>query len=169
MFALALFLAILAVFLFWQAGRKKKETGLPTGHVIYADTRKWGKTEAPLYDGVLNLTGKPDYLVVEGEALIPVEVKSGWAPSTPYEGHIHQLAAYCLLVERTTGNRPAHGILRYRNRTFAVDYTAELESKLLDLLAEMRRAERSGEIDRSHEAPARCIRCGYRSLCDQHL
>ncbi|MCJ7623003.1 MAG: CRISPR-associated protein Cas4 [Anaerolineaceae bacterium] len=169
MITLAIFLAILAVFLLWQADRKKQETGLPLGRVVYTDTRKWGKTEAPLYNAVLNLTGKPDYLVVEGEALIPVEVKSGWAPSTPYEGHIHQLAAYCLLVERTTGNRPSHGILRYRNRTFAVDYTTVLESRLLDLLAEMRRAERSGEIKRSHESPARCIRCGYRSHCDQHL
>jgi CRISPR-associated exonuclease Cas4 len=94
-------------------------------------------------------------------------VKSGWAPDAPREGHLYQLAAYCLLVQRTTGQRPPYGLIAYRNRTFAVDYTPELEHRLLELMEALRQQER--EAHRSHEEPARCARCGYRSACNERL
>ena len=164
--AVILALLLLAGILFWRAARRRAETGLPGGRVIYADPKLWGPVEDPLYDGRLGLTGKPDYLVRQGEQIIPVEVKTGRTPSGPRDAHIYQLAAYCLLVEGTYGRRPPYGILRYPERTYAVDYTAELEDSLLSILAEMRRDERSGENGRSHDQPARCARCGYRSHCD---
>lgn len=166
---LAIFLVLIALVLFWQASRQRKAAGLPGGRVIYSDTRFWGPVEKPLFDGLLGLTGKPDYLVVQGVYTIPVEVKSGRAPAEPYDSHIFQLAAYCLLVERTFGKRPPYGILHYSNRTFAIDYTQALESALLDVLAQMRIQERQGEAGRSHEQAARCARCGYRGHCDQRL
>jgi CRISPR-associated exonuclease Cas4 len=166
---LAIFLVILAVIFLVVSGRQRKAAGLPSGRVVYSDTRSWGKVEKPLFDPLLSLTGKPDYLVEQNGMLAPVEVKSGWAPPTPREGHIFQLAAYCLLVERTTGKRPSHGLIAYRNRTFAVDYTPELEARLVDLLAEIHHQERQGEVHRSHEEPARCAACGYRSRCDEKL
>jgi CRISPR-associated exonuclease Cas4 len=166
---LILILAALAGYLFWRAARARTATGLPGGRVIYADPKLWGPVEAPLYDGRLNLTGKPDYLVHQGEKIIPVEVKTGRTPTAPHDAHIFQLAAYCLLVERTFGVRPAYGILRYPARTFAIDYTPELEESLLAILADMRRDERHGDPDRSHDQPARCARCGYRTHCDQRL
>jgi len=101
--------------------------------------------------------------------IIPVEVKSGRAPEYPYDSHIYQLAAYCLLVDKIHGKRPPYGIIHYPTRTFAVDYTPALESSLLDLLAEMRRDEPRAEVDCSHAEPARCRRCGFRSVCDQKL
>jgi CRISPR-associated exonuclease Cas4 len=168
-YLLAVILVIAAILLFRQAGRQQRETGLPAGRVTYSDTGLWKRVETPLYDNILHLTGRPDYLVQEGGELIPVEVKSSWAPPTPYEGHLYQLAAYCRLVEQTYHRRPSHGILQYRNRTFAIDYTPELEDRLLDILGEMRQAERQGEVDRSHDEPARCARCGYRSSCDQRM
>jgi CRISPR-associated exonuclease Cas4 len=58
---------------------------------------------------------------------------------------------------------------RYRNRTFAIDFTAELEARLLERLAEMRMQEKAGQANRSHESPARCAGCGYREICDQRL
>jgi len=125
--------------------------------------------ERPLYNDLLGLTGKPDYLVQEKGQIIPVEVKSGRAPESPYDSHIYQLAAYCLLVEKSYGKRPPYGIIHYENRDFAVDYTPELESSLLDLLAEMRRDEMKREVERSHEQAARCARCGFKSACDQSL
>ena len=173
MLTLAVILLFVALLLLWQASRKQKETGLPSGRVIYTDTSRLGKVEMPLYDELLKLTGKPDYLVTKEGHPIPVEVKSSWAPSAPYDGHLYQVAAYCRLVERTYDKRPPYGILQYRNRTFALDYTPQMEANLLELLAQMRRDEqRSGqrrEIPRSHEDPARCVRCGYRSICDQSL
>ncbi len=162
-------LVIVSLALFWLAARQRKASGLPAGRVVYSDTGAWKRLEKPLFDPVLGLTGKPDYIIQHGGAWIPVEVKSGFAPTTPHESHIMQLAAYCLLIQRTRDRRPPNGILQYRNRTFEVDYTPELENRLLDLLVEMRNCERRGRADRSHNSKARCSGCGFRSYCDQRL
>jgi CRISPR-associated exonuclease Cas4 len=167
---LSLFLLLLALFLFWQSSRQRQEAGLPGGRVIYTDTRAWGAPlEQPLFNKELALTGKPDYLVQQKGGIIPVEVKSGRAPESPYDSHIYQLAAYCLLVEKTYGKRPPYGIIHYPSRTFAVDYTPALESSLLDLLADIRRDETRAEVDCSHAEPARCRKCGFRNVCEQKL
>jgi len=72
-------------------------------------------------------------------------------------------------VKRISGKRPPYGLLHYRNRTFAIDFTPELETSLLELLAEIRQQDKQGEADRSHEEPMRCARCGYRANCTQRL
>lgn len=164
-----LFLLLAALVVFWLASRQRKATGLPTGDIIYADPGGWLKAEKPLYDPLTGLTGKPDFLVQQGETYIPVEVKSTSAPSLPYESHLLQLAAYCLLVERTYNHRPPYGILKYSNRTLRIEYSAELEQHLMDTLDQMRIQLRRGEADRSHEEPARCAHCGYRGICEQKL
>ena len=166
---LILLALILAAILFWQAGRTQRKTGFPGGRVVYSDTGGWGKLDRPLNEARLGLTGKPDYLLEQGEALIPIEIKTGRTPSAPYDSHIFQLAAYCLLVHRTYGKRPTHGLIKYPHRTFQVDYTAQLESELLVLLDEMRLAQRKRNIPRSHNQPARCDHCGFRNICDERL
>lgn len=166
---LILLLFALAVFFFWQSSRQRKAAGLPGGRVIYTDTDGWGKLEKPLYDAALNLTGKPDYLIEKNGQIIPVEVKSGRAPEAPYDSHIFQLASYCLLVEKTYKKRPPYGIIHYENRDFAVDYTKQLESALMELLADMRQDEGKRNIHRSHEQASRCRRCGYRNVCEEKL
>ncbi len=162
-------LFILALLFFRQSSVQQKEVGLPGGRIIYSDTRGWGKVEKPLFYTALELTGKPDYLVQQNGRIIPVEVKSSRAPNAPYDSHIYQLAAYCLLVEKTYKTRPPYGIIHYENRDFAIDYTRELEESLLDLLADMKRDEYKKDVPRSHEQAARCARCGFRNVCDQSL
>ena len=170
MLYLSLALILLALFLLWQSSRQQRDAGLPGGRVIYTDTRAWGAPlEQPLFNKELSLTGKPDYLVEQKGQIIPVEVKSGRAPESPYDSHIYQLAAYCLLVEKTYGKRPPYGIIHYPSRSFAVDYPPALESSLLDLLADIRRDENRAEVNCSHAEPARCRRCGFRNVCDQKL
>ena len=181
---LALLLILIAILLFRQAARQQKETGLPGGRVIYTDTSRWGPVEKALYDPTLGLTGKPDYLVQKGERLIPVEVKSTRIPEAPYDSHIYQLAAYCLLVQHTYGKRPPYGIVYYADRSkldpaspnppvngrsYAIDYTPTLESALLDILTEIQTRDHHTPIDRSHNSPQRCAHCGYRSTCEQRL
>jgi CRISPR-associated exonuclease Cas4 len=167
---LAVLLVIIAVVLLLLARRQQKVLGLPAGRVIYTDTRAWGAPlEQALYDAELGLTGRPDYLVDQKGKIIPVEVKSSRVGEAPYDAHIYQLAAYCVLVERSLGKRPPYGILHYPNRTFAIDFTPGLEAALLSLLADMRQSERRKEISRSHEVAARCRGCGYRELCEQRL
>jgi CRISPR-associated exonuclease Cas4 len=74
LYAILLFF-LLALIFFWQSRRQRQEAGLPGGQVIYTDTRAWGeKVEHPLYDQLLGLTGKPDYLVQQNGQIIPVEV-----------------------------------------------------------------------------------------------
>jgi CRISPR-associated exonuclease Cas4 len=167
---LSLLLLLLAIYLIWQSTRQQKQAGLPGGRVIYNDTRAWGAPlQEPLFSRDLGLTGKPDYLVEMNGLIIPVEVKSGRTPEAPYDSHIYQVAAYCLLVDKLYGKRPPYGIIHYPNRDFAVDYTSALENSLLDLLAEMRRDDGRSEINCSHAEPARCVRCGYRKDCNQKL
>ena len=170
MFYLSLFILLLALLFLWQSSRQQKSAGLPGGRVIYTDTRSWGAPlEQPLFDAKLGLTGKPDYLVEQKGQIIPIEVKSGRAPDSPYDSHIYQLAAYCLLVEKTYDTRPPYGIIHYENRDFAIDYTRELESALIELLADMREDNLKRDIRRSHEQASRCKRCGFRNACDQSL
>jgi len=166
---IALLLFILAIVFFWQSNRQQKQAGLPGGRVIYTDTRAWGEVEKPLFSQELGLTGKPDYLVEQNGRIIPVEVKTGRTPEAPYDSHIFQVAAYCLLVEKTYGKRPPYGIIHYPNRDFAVDYTPVLESSLLDLLAELKRDETRTNVPRSHDDAARCRKCGFKKVCDQSL
>ena len=164
-----LIILLVAFILFFISGRQRRASGLPSGRVIYTDTRAWGKLEKPLFDKDLGLTGKPDYLVEQNGRIIPVEVKTGRAPEAPYDSHIFQLATYCLLVHRSTGKRPLYGIIHYPGRDFAVDYTPDLENALLDLIADMRIDEHHLEVQRSHEDEHRCRRCGFRGVCDQRL
>ena len=159
----------LAVIFFWISAKLKDQTGMPDGKIIYADGGRWGKPAQPLYDADLGLTGKPDYLVRKGQVLIPVEVKSTWAPPAPYESHKLQVAAYCLLVQAYYGKRPPYGLLRYRNRTFRVNFNQEIEKQVLDVLEEIRLLKEQDEACRSHNHPNRCARCGYRGICDQRL
>jgi len=166
---LAILLLCVALFLLWWAGRQRRASGLPPGRIISSDTDRWDKVEKPLYDPISGLTGRPDYLVEENDFLIPIEVKSSRAPSLPHDSHIYQLAAYCLLVERTYGKRPPYGILRYRDQTFSIDYTPTLQNELENLLDAIRLQQRRGEAGRSHQEAARCARCGYRSICNQRL
>ena len=174
MLTLAILLIAVALLLLWESNRRKSSGGIPGGRVIYTDTRSWGPVEKPLFDPVTALAGKPDYLVEKGEQIIPVEVKSSRAIDRPLDSHIFQLAAYCLLVDRVMGKRPPYGILHYprsskAGRTYAIDYTPQLEAALLDLLEEMHQQEKRRDIKRSHESAARCSGCGYRSNCDQRL
>ncbi len=169
LFYLFLILLIAALLSWWLAARARRAGGLPAGEVIYADTGAWEKAEKPLIDREHGLVGKPDYLVRTREGIIPVEVKSGPRPATPYASHLLQLAAYCLLVEKTSGRAPRWGYLRYDDATLRIPYTHELRAQILDLLKSMRADRQAQEVNRSHDEPARCHGCGFRYACDQRL
>jgi CRISPR-associated exonuclease Cas4 len=169
LFILAIAIFLISLVVLWIVGKRQKALGLPAGRIIIADTRQWVPVQKALYDPDSGLTGRPDYLVEQSGKLIPVEVKSQRVEAGPYDAHIFQLAAYCLLVERLYNKRPEFGILHYQNRTYEIEYTSQLESELLLLLEEMRLIGRKKTLDRSHESFKRCLGCGYRSTCDQRL
>jgi CRISPR-associated exonuclease Cas4 len=167
LYAILLLLLIGLVFII-LARRGRDRAGLPAGDVVYSDT--WQKVEKPLFSRRLGLAGRPDYLVEAGGAVVPVEVKSGSAPpGGPREAHIYQLAAYCLLVAEHTGRRPQRGIIRYADRGYNVDFTADLERRTLALLAAMRADAEAEDVHRSHNSAARCGACGFREDCEERL
>jgi len=163
-------LILLAVLLYFFSGKLRNESGLPGGRIVNSDTKMWGEQNTrPLFDGSLGLTGKPDYLVDIGNAVIPVEVKTCRTPDAPYDSHIYQLAAYLILVEKVYQKTPPYGLIHYPQRTFQIDFTDNLRNNILNLISEMHRVENSKQIDRSHDEPYRCSRCGYKDICDQRL
>jgi CRISPR-associated exonuclease Cas4 len=166
---LALLLLLVGLTALLLSRRTWAGTGLPTGRVVYADTGDWRPPEQPLFSRQHRLTGRPDYLVETAGEAIPVEVKSGTAPAQPYPAHVLQLAAYCLLAEDQLGHTPSHGLIKYADRVFAVDYTPALRAALLATIEAMRRDLHSDNVHRSHDEAARCRGCGYRDECDERL
>lgn len=168
---LPLILIALAALLLIIAWRYKKASGLPSGRLVYADTDQLQAIPKPFYDPVLNLVGKPDYVIRQKDgSLIPVDFKSVNAPLTPYDSHVYQVLAYCYLIEQTQGIKPGFGIIRYQDKSFEVPYDQQEKAKLLALIEDLRFVENSLESpDRSHHQAARCRSCGYRDICEQSL
>ncbi|WP_448542254.1 CRISPR-associated protein Cas4 [Roseiflexus sp.] len=160
-------LILLALIALISALRLRAATGLPWAPVVYHDADAW-TPERPLVARRLGLVGKPDYLIQMRGRLIPVEVKPGRNAAHPYESDLMQLAAYCVLIEETTGVAPPYGLLRYAERTFRLSYTTRVREEVLTLLDEMRNAL-DNDCDRSHDDPARCWGCGFFSQCDQAM
>jgi CRISPR-associated exonuclease Cas4 len=166
---LALLVLLALIYGLWRWARATREgTGLPQGEVIYADTGAWERS-APLRAPRYGLVGKPDYLLRVNRTTIPIEVKPSRRANQPYEADLLQLAAYCLLVEETTGQRPPYGLLRYQERTFRIPYDEALCQNLLAVLQDMRADLGSREVPRSHDDPHRCRSCGHRQHCDHSL
>ena len=165
----ALILLLAAFSLLWFSRRQEKSSGMPRGKIVYSDMNSWGRPDKPLYDPGLGLTGKPDYLVSQKGLIVPVEVKSARSPNEPFDAHIFQLAAYCMLVERSFHKRPTHGILHYTDRTYQIEYTRGIESATRDLIAELQAQGPDQQRHRSHDSITRCKHCGYRSVCQERL
>ena len=163
---LALLLLALLI-LIWSL-RLRRSTGLPWAPVVYQDTGGHAP-EQPLIARRLGLVGRPDYLIERHGCTIPVEVKPGRRAGRPYESDLMQLAAYCVLVEATTGTAPPYGLLRYAEQTFRLDYTEQTRDTLLALLDEMRDVLAEADCDRSHDDPRRCAGCGFFDQCEQAL
>jgi CRISPR-associated exonuclease Cas4 len=162
-----------AVFLARRSWLAQKATGLPLAQVsvIYSDSGAWEKVAEPLFSETYGLTGKPDYVLETKKGLVPVELKPSRQADQPYESDVMQLAAYCLLLEEDWQEHPPYGLLRYREKTFRVEWTAELRQTLLDLLDEMRElhavpAFKGGPLpEPQHDMTVRCHSCGFHYIC----
>jgi CRISPR-associated exonuclease Cas4 len=150
-----------------QLARVARERHAVQGEVAYVDF-------APANPKVLvseryGLSGRPDYILTHGGASIPVEVKTGRVPRGPLFSHILQVAAYCLLVEETTGRAPPYGLLKYDGVSHEIEYNEDLKRLLLVKLAEMRAALGKGEAHRNHQRPGKCVGCSRRPACPERL
>lgn len=166
---LAAVLIVLALALLVAAVLLRRHTGLPWGYVAASDVGVGRSLEHPLVAERYGLVGKPDYLIVRGGAPIPLELKPGRRAPQPYDSDLMQLAAYCLLVEETTGHAPPYGLLRYANATFRLEYTPAVRRRLVRLLDEMHSRLDDDDVARSHADPRRCAGCGFRTTCEDSL
>jgi len=166
---LALSLILVAMLLLAGAALLRRRSGLPWGRVRSEDVGAGRALERPLVARRLGLTGKPDYLIERGGALIPVEVKPGRRATQPYDSDLMQLAAYCLLVEETSGRAPPYGLLRYAEQSFRLDYTPAVRARLLDILDEMHALLDADDAARSHNDARRCAGCGFCATCEDSL
>lgn len=166
---LALVALLLGATLLWLGRRTRASTGLPQGAVVFRDTTGWEPVSRSLVSHRYRLAGRPDYLVEEGAALIPVEVKPTRTAAEPYESDIIQLLAYCLLVEEQEGRSPPYGLLIYAEQQWKFPYTRDARTLVLETLAALEEARMAREVARSHTHAGRCRACSQREHCTEAL
>ena len=170
---LGLLLLALALLLLWRNERVrqrerldeeyKQALGLP-GELVYEDADGQGET---LYSSNYPLIGKPDYIVQHADGrLIPIELKLTVSGVTqPYSNHVMQLIAYCLILEDYSEIPPTHGIVRYADRDFTVDYTPALRKKVIRLLSEMEQCGSQDPPPLKTQRASKCRACAFQQIC----
>ena len=146
------------------AKRKRRKVNVD-GKVLYVGT----DDQRMLISERYKLTGRPDYILMIGNELIPVDLKTGRQPRGPLFSHILQIGAYCLLLSDESGKRVSRGILKYGDVEHEIEFDDELENLLLGKLAEMRRLMKSGDVHRNHNRVGKCVGCSRRENCPERL
>ena len=143
--------------------KRKAVQGLPEGKIVYQDADGKGQ---PLLATSYPLSGKPDYVILSPEGVpIPVELKPTIDSDQPQGHHVMQVAAYCVILEDLYDQRPTHGMLRYANHEFRVEYTDALKRKVVRLLADMARCDEQHPPVLTHQLPSKCQVCPFESIC----
>lgn len=144
--------------------QRHRALGLPEGELVYEDADGQGE---PLSSGAYPLVGKPDYVVKLPDGRpVPIELKLNVQDATaPYSNHIIQVAAYCLILEDYFVQAPTHGILRYADREFTVEYTPALKKKVIRLLTEMARCSRQQPPPLARQRASKCRACTFQAIC----
>jgi CRISPR-associated exonuclease Cas4 len=143
---------------------RQRVLGLPEGDLVYEDADGQGES---LSSSAYPLVGKPDYVVKLADGRpVPIELKLNVHDVTaPHSNHMIQLAAYCLILEDYFVKAPTHGILRYADREFSVEYTPALKKKVIRLLTEMARCNEQQPPPLAKQRVAKCRACTFQAIC----
>src|SRR5437588_5897583 len=143
---------------------RHRALGLPEGELVYEDADGQGE---PLSSSAYPLVGKPDYIVQARDGRpVPVELKLNVHDATvPFSNHIVQVGAYCLILEDYFEQAPTHGILRYADREFTIDYTPALRKKVIKLLSAMERCSEQQLPPLARQRVAKCRACAFQPTC----
>lgn len=144
---------------------QKTQHGIPDGTLVYQDL---SVPAAPLFSRRLQLTGKPDYILRQDGHLVPVEVKTGHH-THPQPSHVLQLAAYCQLLEDTTGEFVPYGILVLGDQPTTIPFDPQLRYSLEETMRRMRQTLTTGRVILNHDDPRRCQHCSLRHACGTPL
>jgi len=145
-------------------GERQRALGLPEGELVYEDADGQGE---PLSSSIYPLAGKPDYVVKLPDGRpVPVELKLNVHDATaPHSNHTIQVAAYCLILEDYFVQAPTHGILRYADREFTVEYTSALKKKVIRLLTEMAKCSEQQPPPLARQRASKCRACTFQAIC----
>lgn len=153
----------------WQRSRllreRKRTLGLPEGELIYEDADGEGDL---LSSSTYPLVGKPDYVVrLPDGRPVPIELKLSTRDATaPYPNHQVQIAAYCLILEDYFPQTPpTHGILRYADCEFTIEYTPALRRKVVRLLNQMSLCSEQEPPPLANQRAAKCRVCVFQPVC----
>ncbi len=143
---------------------KHRMLGLPEGELVYEDADGQGE---PLSSSAHPLVGKPDYVVKLPDGRpVPIELKPSVHDVTaPHSNHIMQVAAYCLILEDYFEQAPTHGILKYADREFTVEYTPALKKKVIRLLSEMAKCSEKEPPPLAKQKATKCRACAFQPIC----
>src|SRR5579859_4278782 len=143
---------------------RRRALGLPEGELVYEDADGEGE---PLSSSVYQIVGKPDYIVQLPDGRpVPIELKLGVQDATlPYSNHSVQVAAYCLILEDYFVQAPTHGILRYADHEFTIEYTPALKKKVIRLLSEMARCSERQPPPLARQRASKCRSCTFQPIC----
>ncbi len=143
---------------------RQRALGLPEGQLVYEDADGLGE---PLSSSEYPLVGKPDYVVQLPDGRpVPVELKLNVQNATaPYSNHQVQIAAYCLILEDYFAQPPTHGILRYADREFTIEYTPAMRRKVIRLLGQMALCSEQEPPQLARQRVAKCRVCTFQPVC----
>ncbi len=143
---------------------KQRALGLPAGKLVYEDAD--GQGEA-LTSRAYPLVGKPDYVVeLSDGSPVPVELKLNVRDAAkPFSNHVEQVAAYCLILEDYFEQPPTHGIIRYADCEYTVDYTPALRRKVIRLLTEMAKCGSEERPLLKSQRATKCRPCTFKAIC----
>jgi CRISPR-associated exonuclease Cas4 len=140
---------------------EKKLFGIPDGMILYSDLNA---PAVPFFSKRSRLTGKPDYIVRKENHYIPIEVKSGGGEH-PTQSQVLQLAAYCQILEDTSGVFVPKGILVYNNEPYTIAFDPKLRFELESVMRTMRASLQNGVVQRNHHNSGRCRHCSMKRYC----
>jgi len=143
---------------------RRRILGLPSGDLVYEDVDGQGEM---LHSDQAPLSGKPDYIIkLSNGQLVPITLKlSVHNVTSPQSNHVIQVAAYCLILEDYSEVPPTHGILRYADRDFTVEYTPTLRKKVLRLLTEMQDWNENQRPQLARQKVTKCRACTFQPIC----
>jgi len=139
--------------------------GLPAGELVYENVDEQGET---LQSEQYALIGKPSYIVQLPDGRpVPLELKRTVHDATlPASNHEVQLAAYCLILEEYFPETPpTHGILRYADCEFTVDYTPLQRKKVLRFVEQMAKCDEQQPPPLASQKAVKCRACTFQPVC----
>ncbi len=138
--------------------------GLPEGELVYEDADGQGET---LSSSDYPLIGKPDYIVKQDDGrLVPIVLKLNVRDaSAPAPNHEILIATYCLILEDYAETPPIHGIVRYADREFVIEYTPALRKKVLRLLGDIEQYTAQRPPPLTKQKVTKCRACIFQPIC----